>query len=333
MKITVLKESADFANLDTEKLFSKLKSQELSRKGRPNHDASLSSKTLITSAHVGGHDANPTNITVSSALEFALSSLVIASDEQYESIPDDEIALLARKFCVLHKFCKERRRLPRGCFRCGDTINFIADYPKRKKLDSSNKYDYNKGEDKKKYCFRDKKKKFQKMMSRACAALSNLDFSSDDFSSSEEDEKVKHKPNDFTDLCLMGKSSRHISDSDSNVSDDLSLDSLSLRVIELENALCNQDKLLCKFFREKKKLNLKLESASSEIASLRSVHDYMSAKPCDNCTMIMVNYANMWLVHSHVASLLVGARLEFRELKARSTLLGACTTCPLLDLI
>jgi hypothetical protein len=39
-----------------------------------------------------------------------------------------------------------------------------------------------------------------------CAALSDLDFFSDDSSSSEEDEKVKRKPDDFTDLCLMGKS-------------------------------------------------------------------------------------------------------------------------------
>jgi hypothetical protein len=100
-------------------------------------------------------------------LEFALSSLVVASDEQYESIPDDEIALLVRKFRALHKFHKERRRSPRGCFECGDTTHFIADCPKRKKLDSSsNKYnytkrnDYNKGDDKKKYCFGDKKKKF-----------------------------------------------------------------------------------------------------------------------------------------------------------------------------
>jgi hypothetical protein len=61
---------------------------------------------LITSGHVGGHDANITTI-VSSALEFALSSLAVVSDEQYESIPDDEIALLARKFHALHKFCKE----------------------------------------------------------------------------------------------------------------------------------------------------------------------------------------------------------------------------------
>jgi hypothetical protein len=91
----------------------------------------------------------------------------------------------------LHRFHKERRRSPRGCFECGDTTHFIADCPKRKKLDSSfNKYDYtkrnnySKGDDKKKYRFGDNQKKFQKMMSRACAALSNLDFSSDDSSRS-----------------------------------------------------------------------------------------------------------------------------------------------------
>jgi hypothetical protein len=81
MKITALEESADFATLDTEKLFSKLKSHKLSRKGRPNHDASFSRKALITGAHVGGHVANPTNTTNSSALEFVLSSLCAASDE------------------------------------------------------------------------------------------------------------------------------------------------------------------------------------------------------------------------------------------------------------
>jgi hypothetical protein len=46
--------------------------------------------------------------------------------------------------------------------------------------------------------------------------------------------------------------------------------------------------------------------------------------------MIMVSYADLWLVHSHVARLLDGARLELRELKDRSTLLGACTSCSLL---
>jgi hypothetical protein len=68
MKITTLEESADFATLNTEKIFSKLKSYELSRKGHPNHDASFTSKALIIGARVGGHVANPTNTTNSSAL-------------------------------------------------------------------------------------------------------------------------------------------------------------------------------------------------------------------------------------------------------------------------
>jgi hypothetical protein len=81
MKITDLEKSAEFIILDIEKLFSKLKSHELFRKGRPNHDASLTSKVFVTSTRVGGHVANPTNTTDSSALEFALSSLSAASDE------------------------------------------------------------------------------------------------------------------------------------------------------------------------------------------------------------------------------------------------------------
>jgi hypothetical protein len=68
MKITALEGSADFTTIDTEKLFSKLKSYELHRNGRPNHDASLISKAFVTSTRVGGHVTNPTNTTDSSAL-------------------------------------------------------------------------------------------------------------------------------------------------------------------------------------------------------------------------------------------------------------------------
>jgi hypothetical protein len=56
----------------------------------------------------------------------------------------------------------------------------------------------------------------------------------------------------------------------------------------------------------------------------------MSAQPCGNCKMIMVNYADLWLVRTQVASELRGAKLEIRELKAHSLLLGACRSCPML---
>jgi hypothetical protein len=85
-----------------------------------------------------------------------------------------------------------------------------------------------------------------------------------------------------------------------------------------------------RFFCENKKLNLELKSASSETTTLRFAQDDMSAKPCNNCKRIMVNYADLWLVHSHMTSLLDGARLKLKELKTRSTLLSACTTYPLL---
>jgi hypothetical protein len=91
----------------------------------------------------------------------------------------------------------------------------------RKFDSSSNDYDYikrndyNKGDDKKKHHIGDKKKKkLQKIMSWVCAALSDFGFSSDNSFSSNEDEKVKRKLGDFIGLCLMGKSSRNISDSD-----------------------------------------------------------------------------------------------------------------------
>jgi hypothetical protein len=56
------------------------------------------------------------------------------------------------------------------------------------------------------------------------------------------------------------------------------------------------------FFCENKDLNLKLEHSFVEIASLQSMHNDMSVKPCENYNMIMVNYADLWIVHTQVAS-------------------------------
>jgi hypothetical protein len=153
---------------------------------------------------------------------------------------------------------------------------------------------------------------------------------SEDSSSSEDYEKIRCKKDDLTRPCLIGKSSQN--DSDSDVSDDLSLKSLSSMVVELENVLCNQDKFLCMVFRENKKLNLELENSFDEIASLWSMHNDMSAKLCENYNMIMVNYTDLWIVHTQVASQLKGAKLELKELKAHSLLLGACLKCPKLKL-
>jgi hypothetical protein len=59
------------------------------------------------------------------------------------------------------------------------------------------------------------------------------------------------------------------------------------------------------------------------------MHKDMSDKPCENCNMIMMNYTNLWIMHTQVASQHKGAKLELKELKARSSLLGG-TSCPML---
>jgi hypothetical protein len=88
--------------------------------------------------------------------------------------------------------------------------------------------------------------------------LSDFDFSGENSSSSEEDEKVNHnkKEGDLIKLCLMTKGGSSWNDSDSDVSDDLTYDGLSSNVHKLEDALCSKDKLLCRVFHENKDLNL-----------------------------------------------------------------------------
>jgi hypothetical protein len=111
-------------------------------------------------------------------------------------------------------------------------------------------------------------------MSQECAALSDFNFSSEDSSSSEENEKInyKKKEDNFTGLCLMakGRSSQNNSDSNSgsDVSDDLIYDGLSSKVHKFEHALVCQDKLLCRVFCENKGINLKLENYFAEMVSL-----------------------------------------------------------------
>jgi hypothetical protein len=60
------------------------------------------------------------------------------------------------------------------------------------------------------------------------------------------------------------------------------------------------------------------------------MHNDMIAKPCENCNRVMVNFADLWIVHTQVASQLKGAKLQVKELKGHSSLLGACTSCPML---
>jgi hypothetical protein len=163
--------------------------------------------------------------------------------------------------------------------------------------------------------------------------LSDFDFSSEDSTSLEEDEQVNHKKKegDFTRLCLMtrGGSSRNDSDSDFDVSDDLTYDGLLLKCINLRMPCIVKTCCFVEYFVRTKILIFSLKTLLLKLLpSCRCT--MMSAKPCKNCNMIMVNYTDLWIMHAQVASQLKGAKLELKELKAHSSLLGSCISCPML---
>jgi hypothetical protein len=91
MKITVLEESADFATLDTENYLASLNLMNCLGK------IVLTMMLLLLVLVLVAMMLTPPT-PLSHLLWSALSSLAVVSDEQYESIPDDEITLLARKF-------------------------------------------------------------------------------------------------------------------------------------------------------------------------------------------------------------------------------------------
>jgi hypothetical protein len=54
----------------------------------------------------------------------------------------------------------------------------------------------------------------------------------------------------------------------------------------------------------------------------------MSDKDCDFCLVVMEDLAKLRNMHAQVASQLESTICELDELKARSSLLGACLECP-----
>ena len=62
------------------------------------------------------------------------------SDEQLETLGDDDLCLLISKFQrVYHN--RQRKKNP-GCYNCGDLNHFIADCPKKSGGGQNNSFDY-----------------------------------------------------------------------------------------------------------------------------------------------------------------------------------------------
>jgi DNA repair exonuclease SbcCD ATPase subunit len=136
------------------------------------------------------------------------------------------------------------------------------------------------------------------------------------------------------------------SDSDSD-SDDEVCDELPFLRQENERLgllLDNHDDMLRKAKNMRKDLRASLEDARTRVAELETQNldakleiDSLKASPvvsddveCTDCSIFLANLALFKEKHASKCEELDGLRVEVAELKSRSTLLGACTSCPVL---
>jgi hypothetical protein len=185
--------------------------------------AKLKNPSAPTMTLVSGNGSS--SLANSSQVSFALSYFVSVTEEQMESLGDDELALIISRFSWFHNNRLNRRRgggPKEGCYGCGDPDHIVAHCPKKNKH-SSDKYDSSKRKDKREYTSKHKskggvdkealkKKYFKKAKAQERAflvSLSDLDNDTDDdrsSSPSSDDESEKRREDKLTRLFFVAKS-------------------------------------------------------------------------------------------------------------------------------
>ncbi|KAG8088715.1 hypothetical protein GUJ93_ZPchr0010g10466 [Zizania palustris] len=126
VKISSIEESASFNTLTCDELFSKLKSTEIVKASRSGIGSSLPhSMALVSGSGSGTSSGGSMSGVCAFSGGFGLSSLVSITKEQVDTIDDEELALIVKKFTRFYNDRRDQRRGgSRGCFDCGD-LNHI----------------------------------------------------------------------------------------------------------------------------------------------------------------------------------------------------------------
>jgi hypothetical protein len=144
VKVSTIIESPNYETFTVDELFSKHNSTEIDHQTR----AKIENPSAPTMALVsgGGSASN------SSPAMFALSSLLSITEEQVESLGDEELALVASRFTRFHNNCMSRRRgrSKDRCYNGGDPDHFVVSCPKKGKSESGPR-DHHSGQRKGKY--------------------------------------------------------------------------------------------------------------------------------------------------------------------------------------
>ena len=229
VKVAIITDGASYDTLTVAELFSKLKATEVASQLRSNLSGS-GSKTLALATTTHGSPTDPSP-------SFALSSLLSIKEEQLETLGDDDHCLFNNRVRRVYDWrMMKRNGYKQGCFECGETGHFVADYPKRNdyykkgtgggSFDSGNhpkQNDYkqrSKGGSRRKFLKKSVKDFYKGNKQRERAFLAELQAnipsgsstSSSSSSSSNEDIPIKGKKKEKgvpAGLCFVSSSHKH----------------------------------------------------------------------------------------------------------------------------
>jgi hypothetical protein len=224
-------------------------------------------------------------------------------DEEFDVLGEDELALLTRRFEMLHENRANMRRNKRTCFQCGKLGHFVTDCPE--KVENKDGYKHKSRTDGKYWSRRDHKSKHKnkykderrsrkkesrgkaRAMVGASDVYSSSAYSTSSSSSSEnEGDRRKSKKssknlsglscfatNGFCTMALSSgskKSTQNDSDSDSDeeVRDELPF--LRQENERLGSLLDNSDDMLREAKKMRKELMASLEDARTRVAELET---------------------------------------------------------------
>jgi hypothetical protein len=290
--------SEKYDTLTVNELFSKLQSAEVDRGLIAKIEGLTDSHSLaLISGSKGKANANP------STRMFSLSSLMSMSDEVFDVLGEDELALLTRRLERLHENQVNMRRNTRTCFQCSKPGHFVTDCPEKVKNKDGYKHksktdgkyrsrrDHNSKQKGKRKDERRSRKKESRDKARAMVGASDVDSSSaysTSSSSSSEDEGDRHmdrkssrnlsglsrfaRDNFYTMALSTGSKKCTQSDSDSDSDDEVRGELLFLREEneQLGLLLDNRDDMLREEKKMREELRASLEDARIRVAELET---------------------------------------------------------------